>query len=149
MATVNPPLEQAPSRAGTRSVAVGLAGQPLAWLAAGAAGMVLVFIGLMIDAYRHTHGASTGELISFSSPGMLVALAGGSLAALSLLVAMSILALQGTETVDETVRRGVTVAVVWLVVGVAAAAALTYVVSSSLVIGHAGGIRRSSDASAR
>ena len=46
------------------------------WFAAAAAGMLIVFIGLAVDAYRHNHSATEESLLSFGNPGHLIAAIG-------------------------------------------------------------------------
>ena len=43
------------------------------WLSIAVAGMIIVFIGLAIDAWRHNNGAEEESLLSLSNPGHLVA----------------------------------------------------------------------------
>jgi hypothetical protein len=115
-----------------------LIAQPVAWLYVAVMGLVLAGVGVAIDAYRHDHGAAAAELISRSNPGFLVALAGFGLAAIALLVALTLLALHGAATPTDVIRRGAGVAVAWTAVAAAAVAGVTYVATSGITIGHAG-----------
>ena len=46
------------------------------WFAMAIAGMVIVFIGLAVDAYRHNHSAAEESLLSLGNPGHLLAAIG-------------------------------------------------------------------------
>src|SRR4051794_33555424 len=67
------------------------------WLAASVVGLMLVFIGLGVDAYRHNHSAAEESLISLGNPGHLLAAIGLVISAASVLLALTIGVLQGAE----------------------------------------------------
>ena len=56
-----------------RTRAMGWLAEPAAWFGLATAGMLVVFIGLGIDAWRHNNGAGEESLLSFGNPGHLVA----------------------------------------------------------------------------
>ncbi len=93
---------------------------------------------MAVDAYRHDHGADAAALISRGNPGMLVALAGLSLAAAALLVALSMVALADAVTPRDVFARGAGVMAAWTAVGAAGVAGVVYAATSELSIGHAG-----------
>jgi hypothetical protein len=115
-----------------------LAAEPIAWLAVAVAGLALIPIGIGIDSYRHEHGAGAAELISFDSPGVIVAIGGLALVAVGVLVAASILLLREAPSAEEVIRRGAAIAAACVAVAVAGAGALTYAATSDITIGHGG-----------
>ncbi|MDP9236118.1 MAG: hypothetical protein M3P30_01740 [Chloroflexota bacterium] len=112
--------------------------RPVTWLWVAMAGLLLVCGGVVLDAYRHNHGATAGSLISSSNPGVLVALCGIALVAIGLLAGLSLIALQSADSPEAVVRKGVRVMVAWVAVIGAGVGALTYVATTDLTIGHAG-----------
>src|ERR1700674_5511289 len=90
-----------------------LAVAPVAALSASLLGLGLVCLGVMIDVYRHEHGAAAGELIGSSSPGVLVALAGFVIVATGLLAALSMLLFQSADSAQVAMLPGVAVVVAW------------------------------------
>lgn len=127
---------QAPVRGREPSIAP--YAQPLVWLTLAVAGFVLTCIGVAIDAYRHDHGAGAAELISFSSPGMLVSLAGLGMVGTGLLVGLSLVVFQTADSAEDVVRRGAGVLLAWIAVAIAAVGAITYVATAGVTIGHEG-----------
>jgi len=113
-----------------------LASQPLAWLAFGVAGLLLMCVGVALDVYRHDHGADAGELLSFANPGMLVALAGAGIVASALLMTLSLLAFQAAGSAEAVVRRGIWVGTAWIAVASAAAGAVMYISTAGVTISH-------------
>ncbi len=109
------------------------------WFGVAAAGMVLVFIGLGIDAYRHNHGAGEETLLSMSNPGHLVAAIGIALATAGALVGLSMSALRGAETRHQVLRRVMPVGVAWMAMVAAAAVSLTYIGATGASVGHSDG----------
>src|SRR5215210_3228683 len=114
----------------------GVISRPRAWLWVALAGLLLVCGGVVLDAYRHNHGAAAGSLISWSNPGVLVALSGIVLMAIGLLAALSLIAFQSVDSPEAVVRQGVRVMATWVAVIGAGVGALTYVATTGITIGH-------------
>jgi hypothetical protein len=108
------------------------------WLCVALAGFVLVCVGAGIEAYRHEHGADAGAIISWSNPGVVVALAGLGMVGAGLLVATSALAFSDAPPTHIAMRRGIGLLVAWTVVTAAAVGALIYVATSGIELGHEG-----------
>ncbi len=119
-----------------------------AWFAAAAAGMVVVFVGLGVDAYRHKHNAAEEALLSLSNPGHLLAAIGLAITSASVLIGLTVSALRTAETKGETVRRFVPVTAAWVALATIAAASVTYVAASGVTLGHSHGGGTSAVASA-
>ncbi len=120
-------------RAGLRPVRV--VARPLFWLAIAVAGFAFAGIGVLIDAYRYGHGAAPAELVSRSNPGILISLNGAGIAALGVLVALSLLAFDDVESVDAAARRWMAVVFAWIGIACIATAAVTYAMTSGLTVG--------------
>src|SRR5687767_7255805 len=71
------------------------------WLLVAVAGMIVVFVGLAIDAWRHNNGAEEESLLSLSNPGHLVAGIGLGVTSLAVLVALSVSLLKDVQTPRE------------------------------------------------
>jgi hypothetical protein len=131
----HPPVAAgSPEGSGAHSMAFA---QPLAWLSVAIAGLVLVGVGVAIDAVRYHHGASAGALIGGSSPGFLVALAGFGVTAVGLLIALTLLAFDGATSDRSMALRSAGVFVGWTLVACAGLAGVT-AAASGLVVGRSG-----------
>src|SRR5262245_26716947 len=74
--------------------------EPMTWFALAVVGMVVVFIGLGIDAWRHNNGAEEESLLSLGNPGHLVAGIGLVVTSAAILAGFSIAALKGVRTAE-------------------------------------------------
>jgi len=110
--------------------------QAATWFALAAAGMVTVFIGLAIDAWRHNNGAGEESLLSLSNPGHLVAGIGLAITSLAVLSGLTVSLLRNVQTSHEAVRRFVPLTAAWVVVAVAAVGSLVYISASGVTVGH-------------
>ena len=110
--------------------------EPTTWFALAVAGMLVVFLGLVVDAYRHNHSASTDSLLSFGNPGSLIAALGLAMTSAAALLGLSVAALKNVSTADHAVRRLVPVTVAWVVLTTMAVASVTYVGTSGVTLGH-------------
>jgi hypothetical protein len=119
-----------------RPVDVGWLASPATWFAIAVAGMVVVFAGLIVDAYRHNNGAEEESLLSLSNPGHLVAGIGLLVTSLAALGGLSVSMLRGVDTVDTALRRFVPVTAAWLVVAGVGIGAVTYIGSTGVTVGH-------------
>ncbi len=110
--------------------------EPTTWFGLATLGMIIVFGGLGVDAYKHNHSTTEESLLSFSNPGHLIAAIGLALTSVSAVAGLTLAALRGTSTAEHAVRRlaPVTVAVVALVAVVVGSG--TYMAATGASIGH-------------
>jgi hypothetical protein len=109
------------------------------WFVAAIAGMVIIFIGLAIDAYRHNNGAGEESLLSFSNPGHLVAAIGIAVTSVAVLTGLSVAMLRGVETAEHAIRRFVPVTAAWVLMAAAGIGSITYIGASGVTVGHSHG----------
>lgn len=110
--------------------------EPAAWFGMAIAGMLVVFVGLAIDAWRHNNGAGEESLLSFSNPGHLVAGIGIMITSAALLGGLSVSMLKGAETAQATVRRFVPITAAWVAVVAIGVGSITYIGASGVTVGH-------------
>jgi len=110
--------------------------RPLAWFAFAAAGLVIVFVGLGVDAWRHNNGADEAALLSLGNPGHIIAFVGLAMASVAVLAGLSVTALKDAASAPDAMRRFVPVTVAWVVVAVAGIGSLTYIAATGVSIGH-------------
>lgn len=113
--------------------------EPAAWFGAAIAGMIIVFVGLAIDAWRHNNGASEESLLSLSNPGHLVAGVGIMITSAALLAGLSVSMLRGATTAQATVRRFVPITAAWVAVVAIGVGSITYIGASGTTVGHSHG----------
>jgi hypothetical protein len=106
------------------------------WFSIAIAGMLIVFAGLAVDAYRHNHGATEESLLSLGNPGHLLAAIGLAITSVAVLAGLSVAALRGVTTADHAIRRFVPVTAAWVVLTTMAIASVTYIGASGVTIGH-------------
>ena len=109
------------------------------WFMVAIAGMLIVFVGLAVDAYRHNHSATEESLLSLGNPGHLLAAIGLAVTSTAILLGLSVASLKGVSTVEHAIRRFVPVTVAWVVLAVMAVGSVTYVGASGVTIGHSHG----------
>lgn len=109
---------------------------PATWFGAAVVGMIIVFIGLATDAWRHNDGAAEESLLSLSNPGHLVAAIGLVTASLAILAGLSVSMLKGASTVDSAIKRFVPVTAAWVVLATVAIASVTYIGAAGVTVGH-------------
>ncbi len=88
-----------------RSVSLAWLGEATTWFALAVAGMLVVFAGLAVDAYRHNHSASEELLLSLGNPGHLLAAIGLAITSVAVLAGLSVSALKGAERELHRERR--------------------------------------------
>lgn len=106
------------------------------WFAIAVIGMLVVFAGLAVDAYRHNNGAGEESLLSLSNPGHLIAAIGLAVASAAVLAGLSVSMLSGNRAPDALIRRFVPVTAAWVAVAAVAVGSLTYIGASGTTIGH-------------
>ncbi|MEX2245174.1 MAG: hypothetical protein WEC75_00645 [Dehalococcoidia bacterium] len=106
------------------------------WFAAAVAGMIVVFVGLAVDAYRHNHGAGEETLLSFGNPGHLIAGVGLVVTSISVLAGLAVASLRNVASAEHAIRRMVPVAGAWVVLAVVAFSSVTYIGASGVTVGH-------------
>lgn len=109
------------------------------WFALAVAGMMVVFIGLAVDAYRHNHSATEESLLSLGNPGHLLAAIGLAMTSIAVLAGLSVAALKGVSTADHAVRRFVPLTAAWVALTTMAIASVTYIGASGVTVGHSHG----------
>jgi hypothetical protein len=122
-----------------RALSVAWLRETTTWFAASVAGMIVVFAGLAVDAYRHNHGAGEESLLSLGNPGHMVAAIGLVITSLASLAGLSVAALRGVTTPEGAVRRFVPVTAAWVVLATLAVASVTYIAASGVTVGHSDG----------
>jgi hypothetical protein len=111
-------------------------GEAATWFVLGLAGMLMIFVGLAVDAYRHNNGAGEESLLSFGNPGHLVAAIGIGVTSFALLAGFSATMLRNLETADQAVRRLVPVAASWVLLAASGVGAITYIGATGVTVGH-------------
>lgn len=106
------------------------------WFAAAAGGMLIVFIGLAVDAYRHNHNAAEESLLSLGNPGHLLAAIGITITTASLLIGLTVSSLKGVASAEHAIRRFVPITAAWVVVSAMAIGSITYIGASGVTVGH-------------
>ncbi len=106
------------------------------WFGIAAAGMMVVFIGLAVDAYRHNHSAAEESLLSFGNPGHLIAAIGLVMSSAASLVGLSLTSMKNLASPEHAIRRLVPVTVAWVTVTAVAVASITYIGASGATLGH-------------
>jgi len=119
-----------------RSLSAAWLRETATWFAASVAGMIVVFAGLAIDAYRHNHGAGEESLLSLGNPGHLVAAIGLAITSLASLAGLSVAMLRGVTTPEGAVRRFVPVTAAWVALATLGVASVTYIAASGVTVGH-------------
>jgi hypothetical protein len=110
-----------------------------AWFAAAVAGMIVVFAGLAVDAYKHNNGAGEEAMLSFSNPGHLIAGIGLAITSVAVLAGLSVAMLKGVESADHAIRRFVPVTGAWVLLAAIAIGSVTYIGSTGVTVGHSHG----------
>jgi hypothetical protein len=109
------------------------------WFSVGIAGMLVVFSGLAVDAYRHNASAAEESLLSLGNPGHVISAIGLAIASLAVLAGLSVAALKGASTAEHAIRRAVPVTIAWVTLTTMAIASVTYVGASGVTVGHSPG----------
>ena len=110
--------------------------EPAAWFGLATAGMLVVFIGLGIDAWRHNNGAGEESLLSFGNPGHLVAAIGLGMTSLAVLAGLSVSMLRGAPSAQAAMRRFVPVTAAWAAVAAVGVGSITYIGATGVTVGH-------------
>ena len=131
-------VEHAAERA-ARGASLAWLSEATTWFGMAIAGMLIVFAGLVVDAYRHNHSAAEESLLSLGNPGHLLAAIGLAITSLAVLAGLSVAALKGATTADHAIRRFVPVTGAWVVLTTMAIASVTYIGASGVTIGHSHG----------
>lgn len=111
----------------------------MVWFALGIAGMLTVFVGLGVDAWRHNNGAAEESLLSFGNPGHLIAAIGLLVAAGAMLGGFTTTAVRGLTSAEQAVRRFVPVTAAWMAVAAVGVGSVTYIAASDATVGHSHG----------
>lgn len=119
-----------------RSANVAWLAEATTWFAVAVSGMLVVFIGLAVDAYRHNHSATEESLLSLGNPGHLLAAIGLAVTSVAVLAGLSVAALKGVTTAEHAIRRFVPVTAAWVVLTTMAIASVTYIGASGVTVGH-------------
>ena len=77
--------------------------EPATWFWIALAGMLLIFIGLYVDAYKHNNGGGEETLLSLSNPGHLIAGIGIAIATAGVLGGLSVSMLRNLHSTNETI----------------------------------------------
>ena len=117
-----------------RTTALGILSEAITWFAAATAGMLIVFIGLAIDAWRHNNGAGEESLLSIGNPGHLVAGIGLAVTSLSVLAGLSVASLKHVKSADHVIRRMVPVTAAWVILATVAFSSITYIGASGVTV---------------
>ena len=109
--------------------------EPATWFWIALAGMLLIFIGLYIDAYKHNNGGGEETLLSFTNPGHLIAGIGIGIATAGVLGGLSVSMLRNLHSTNETIRRFVPVTAAWVVAAATGIFAITYIGATGATVG--------------
>jgi hypothetical protein len=108
----------------------------MTWFGIAIIGMVVVFIGLGVDAWRHNNGAEEETLLSLGNPGHLIAGIGLVLTSLATLAGFSVSALHGVDSAQQAIRRFVPVTAAWAIVAAVGISSITYIGATGVTVGH-------------
>ena len=112
----------------------------VAWQALAMAGVVLLLLGLGVDAWRHNSGASGEEsLLSLRNPGHAIAGLGLALTAIGLLISISLSAARQAMVTDRALIVLAGAAVCWVIIAAVGAGTLAYIAASDTTVGHSHG----------
>lgn len=111
-------------------------GEATTWFGIVVIGLVIVFAGLAVDAWRHNDGAEEEALLSLGNPGHLIAGIGLLIASVAALAGLSVSALKGVTTVDGAVRRMVPVTASWVLMAAVGIGSITYIGAKGVTVGH-------------
>jgi len=136
MASIDRYAEAGAGARGDTRANLGWLTEAATWFAVAVAGMLVVFIGLGVDAWRHNNGAEEESLLSLGNPGHLVAGIGLAVTSAAVLAGFSIAALKGARTVEAAIRRAVPVTAAWVVLVTVAIASVTYIGATGVTVGH-------------
>jgi hypothetical protein len=120
---------------GPRRVDLAWLRQPVTWFWIALAGMLLVFIGLYVDAYKHNNGGGEETLLSFTNPGHLIAGIGIGVATAGVLGGLSVSMLTNLRSTNDTIRRFVPVTAAWVLAASTGIFAITYIAATGTTVG--------------
>jgi len=120
----------------SRGTGAGWLASPALWFAVAVAGMLVVFAGLAVDAWRHNNGAAEESLLSLSNPGHLIAAIGLGVTSAAVLAGLSVSLLGGVRAPEALVRRFVPLTAAWVAVAAVAVGSITYIGASGTSVGH-------------
>lgn len=109
---------------------------PATWFGVAIVGLMTVFIGLGIDAWRHNNGAGEESLLSLSNPGHLIAGIGLLVTSLGALGGFTASMLRGVRSAEDAIRRFAPVTAAWVAVAVAGIGSIVYIGASGVTVGH-------------
>ncbi len=107
----------------------------VAWFAAATVGMMIVFIGLAVDGYKHNNVGGEETLLSFSNPGHAIAGLGLIIATVAALAGLSVSLLRNVSTSQQAIRRFVPVTAAWVATASVAIASFTYLGATGASVG--------------
>jgi hypothetical protein len=119
-----------------RGVNLALFSESMTWFGIAVIGMVIVFVGLGVDAWRHNNGAEEETLLSLGNPGHLIAGIGLVVTSLAALAGFSVSALRGVDSVHQAIRRFVPVTAAWAIVAAVGISSVTYIGATGVTVGH-------------
>jgi hypothetical protein len=112
--------------------------ESITWFGVGAFGMLAVFIGLGVEAWRHDGGASEGSLLSLTSPGHVIMGIGLALTAIAVMAGLTAGWMRRDGGEAGVVRRVWPVAAAWAVLAAVAIGALAYAGVADVTFGEGG-----------
>jgi hypothetical protein len=112
---------------------------PAFWDAVAALGVVIVLVGLTVDALVHEIAPAEETLLSFSNPGHPIAGFGLALTGISVLLALTVSRLGETSLSRDVAFRLAVVGAAWVFVIGSAASAVTYLAATGASVGHSHG----------
>jgi hypothetical protein len=127
----SPARKQAPAR-----VDLAFFSEAITWFAIAVGGMLVVFVGLGVDAWRHNNGAEEESLLSLGNPGHLIAGIGLAITSAAILAGFSVTAMRGARTAEGAIRRAVPVTVAWVALVTVSVASITYIGATGVTVGH-------------
>jgi hypothetical protein len=113
-----------------------MATDPGAWLGVVVFGLVITFIGLGVDAYKHNNGVGEETLLSFTNPGHVVAGIGLAIAAAAALCGFTVAMLRSVSSAKDVTRRFVPITAAWVAVAASVVTSITYIGATGATVGH-------------
>jgi hypothetical protein len=108
-----------------------------AWHALAFGGLLLVFLGLAIDAWTHNAGSAGDEsLLSLTNPGHAAAGMGLALSLLGVLGSISLASARHAAVSDRPIAVLAVAAAAWVTAVGSAVGTVTYIAASGTTVGH-------------
>jgi hypothetical protein len=118
-----------------RRISLAWLASPITWFVIALAGVLLIFVGLWVDAYVHNNGGGEEKLFTFTNPGHPMAGFGIALAAAGALGGLTACLLANITTAEQAIRRFVPLTAAWVLAAGTGVFAITYIAATGTSVG--------------